>query len=126
MQQSYSDLELALTGKVDGGYVENNALYLTSGGEVVAGPFEGIGGGGGGGGGGSTNTAVITVTNTTGWVSRTIASGSPLTLSLTWSSIEDNMPTGTPFDVKAETSVKSGARRRKACVVPLGEYRHRL
>lgn len=125
VQQSYSDLELALTGKVDGGYVENNALYLTSGGEVVAGPFEGIGGGGGSGGGGSsTNTAVITVTNTTGWVSRTIASGSPLTLSLTWSSIEDNMPTGNgSLTVKVGTSVKAVLDVAQGAVsVPVGDY----
>lgn len=41
-----------LTAKVDGAYVENGYLYLTSGDEVVAGPlgpFSGTGGGGGGG-----------------------------------------------------------------------------
>ena len=94
VQQSYTVLELALSGKVDGGYVENNALYLTSGGEVVAGPFEGIGGGGGGGGGGATNNAVLTLENTSGFVSQTIASGGDCTLSVSWSSIEDQMPTG--------------------------------
>ena len=96
VQQSYTALELALSGKVDGGYVENNALYLTSNGEVVAGPFEGIGGGGGGGGGSGqpTNTAVLTFNNTSGFVSKTIASGGSLPLSIYWTSIEDQLPTG--------------------------------
>lgn len=94
VQQSYTELELLLAGKVDGGYVENDSLYLTSGGEVVAGPFTGFGGGGGGGGSQPTNTAVITMDNTSGFVSRTIASGNALSLSISWSSIEDNMPTG--------------------------------
>ncbi len=95
VQQSYTALELALSGKVDGGYVENNALYLTSNGEVVAGPFEGIGGGGGGGGGTQpTNTAVLTFNNTSGFVSKTIASGGSLPLSIYWTSIEDELPTG--------------------------------
>ena len=80
VQQSYIGLELLLSGKVDGGYVENNALYLTSGGEVVAGPFEGIGGGGGSGGG-STNTAVITMENISGFVSQTVAAGGDCALS---------------------------------------------
>ena len=126
VQQSYSDLELLLAGKVDGGYVENDSLYLTSGGEVVAGPFTGFGGGGsgGGGGGGTTNTAVITLTNTTGWVSRTIASGSPLTLSLEWSSIEDNMPTGNgALTVKVGNSVKAILDVAQGAVsVPVGDY----
>lgn len=51
-------------------------------------------GGGGGGGGGDTVDAVLTVTNTTGWLSKTIASGAECTLSFTWSSIENEMPTG--------------------------------
>ncbi|HAK21968.1 MAG TPA: hypothetical protein DCM58_01480 [Desulfovibrio sp.] len=94
IEGDFSALELALSGKVDGGYVENDSLYLTSNGEVVAGPFTGFGGGGGGGGGGSTNTAVITLTNTSGWVSRTIASGASISVSVSWSSVEDNLPTG--------------------------------
>ena len=93
VQQSYTQMELLLSGKVDGGYVENDSLYLTSGGEVVAGPFTGFGGGGGGGGG-STNTAVITMENTSGFVSKTIAAGGDCELSFYWTSIEDQLPTG--------------------------------
>ena len=95
LRQDYASLELLLSGKVDGAYVENDALYLTSNGEVVAGPFSGFGGGGSGGGGSTpTNTAVITLENTSGFVSRTVAAGGDCVLSISWSSIEDEMPTG--------------------------------
>lgn len=50
--------------------------------------------GGGGGGGGSTSNAILTVTNATGWISHTITSGAECVLSLEWSSLEDQMPTG--------------------------------
>lgn len=51
-------------------------------------------GGGGGGGGGDVIDAKLTVENTSGWLSKTIASGSSCPVSFTWSSIEDDMPTG--------------------------------
>ena len=79
--------------KVDGGYVENGALYLTANGEVVAGPFEGMGGGGGGGGG-SGNNATISVQNISGWLTKTIAEGASCSVYFGWSSLEDNIPTG--------------------------------
>ena len=50
--------------------------------------------GGGGGGGGSGNAAVISMVNTTGWLSRTISTGESCTLSVEWSSIENGTPTG--------------------------------
>ena len=49
---------------------------------------------GGGGGGGSTTDAVFTMTNTTGWLSKTISVGASCPVSFTWSSIENEMPTG--------------------------------
>lgn len=52
------------------------------------------GGGGGGGGGGDVISAVLSVENTSGWLSKTIAEGSQCPVSFTWSSIEDEMPTG--------------------------------
>ena len=112
VRESYTQLELLLAGKVDGGYVENDSLYLTSDGEVVAGPFTGFGGGGsgtgGGGGGGTTNAAVITFNNTSGFVSKTIASGGECVLNLFWSSIEDEMPTGNgSLTIKVGTVVKA-------------------
>ena len=52
------------------------------------------GGGGSGGGGGDIISAVLTVENTTGWLSKTIADGAPCEVSFTWSSIDNEMPTG--------------------------------
>ena len=57
-------------------------------------PLSGPGGGGGGGGGIDVITAVLTVENTSGWLSKTIPSGSTCPVSFLWSSIEDDMPTG--------------------------------
>ena len=48
----------------------------------------------GGGGGGSGNAAVITMTNTTGWLSGSVSYGSSCVLTLTWSSLEQEVPTG--------------------------------
>ena len=50
--------------------------------------------GGGGGGGGGGNNAVISVTNQSGWLSRTISTGAACVVTLEWSSLEDNIPTG--------------------------------
>lgn len=51
-------------------------------------------GGGSGGGGGEVVSAVLTVENTTGWLSKTVATGGACVLTFSWSSIEDEMPTG--------------------------------
>ena len=82
-----------LITKIDGAYVENGYLYMTSNGEVLVGPL-GPFSGTGGGTGGSGNAAVITVTNTTGWLSKTVAAGKAVTLTFSWSSVEDELQTG--------------------------------
>ena len=90
-----TDLELDMIRKVDGAYVtEDGFLYLTSNNEDVVGPLGPFSGGGGGGGGGSTTNAKFTATNSSGWMSKTIASDSECFASITWSSIEDEIPTG--------------------------------
>ena len=66
-------------------------MYLTYNGEIVSDPVEIIGGSGGG----SSNDAVITLTNTSGWVYKTIASGSSCPVTFEWSSLENGMATGT-------------------------------
>lgn len=48
----------------------------------------------GGGGSASTNNAEFSVTNTSGWLSKTVALGASLSVSFNWSSIEDEIPTG--------------------------------
>lgn len=93
LSRDVENINAELGTKVDGAYVENGYLYLTSDGEVVAGPL-GPFSGTGGGSGGSTNAAVLTVTNTTGFLTKTIASGASLPLTFSWSSIEDELPTG--------------------------------
>lgn len=89
------NIQTTIEDKIDDAYVEDGYLYLTSDGEIVAGPLGPFSGGGGGGGGGdSGNNAVLTVTNTTGWLSRSISSGSECSLSVNWSSLEDDLSTG--------------------------------
>lgn len=72
-----------LNGKL---YYHNGTLFEPIG--------TGAGGGGGGGGSSDENAAVLTVQNTTGWLSKTFSYGQNVTLSILWSSIEDEQPTG--------------------------------
>ena len=85
-------MKLEISAKCDGAYVEQGYLYLTSNGSVVAGPLGPFSGGGGGGTGG--NNASLTVTNNSGWLAKTVVENAPCNISLTWSSVEDDMPTG--------------------------------
>ena len=55
-------------------------------------PLASSGGGGGGGGGG--NAAVLTVANQSGWLSKVVNLGASCGIELSWSSLEDGMPTG--------------------------------
>ena len=88
-----TSIQTTLDGKIDGAYVEDNCLYLTSNGIIIAGPLGPFSGGNGSGG--SVNSATLTVTNTTSWGNTTtIAEGSNCNVTITWSSIEDELPTG--------------------------------
>ena len=82
--------------KIDGAYEENGYLYLTSNNEIVVGPLGPFSsnGSGGGGGGSSGNNAQLRLTNTSGWLSQTIAQGDPCPIRLNWESEEDGIPTG--------------------------------
>lgn len=92
LDESQKAIQLMLSSKIDGAYLEDGYLYLTSGNEVIEGPLGPFSGGGGGGGTG--NNAVLTVSNTSGWLSKSIASGAVCEISVTWSSLEDELPTG--------------------------------
>ena len=95
LRRKDSAMQLVLEGKVDSAYVDNGYLYLTSNGEIVAGPLGPFSGSGGGSGGGTSgNTASLSVTNNTGWLSRTIAEDGTAPVNIVWSSEEDGMPTG--------------------------------
>lgn len=93
VQTAYRTMELMLSGKVDGAFVENGYLYLTGNNEVVAGPL-GPFSGTGGSGGSSGNNAVLTVSNASGWLSKSFAYGGTCPVSINWSSLEDDIPTG--------------------------------
>lgn len=82
--------EAAEKGGVDGLYYENSKLYLTKDGVIVGDPVTIVSGGEGGGG----NDAVITVANNTGWLSTTISESEQCYLTLSWSSVENDFPTG--------------------------------
>ena len=90
-EEQVGEIITELEGKIDDAYVEDGYLYLTGNNEIIAGPLGPFSGGGGGGGG---NNAVLSVLNTTGWLSKTISLGSGCQLSYTWASTEDDIPTG--------------------------------
>ena len=94
LRRNIEEFRLKMESKIDDAFLENGLLYMLADGTVVVGPLGPFAGGGGGGGGGDTNKAVITVTNLTGWLSKTIAASSACEVKLSWSSIEDEMPTG--------------------------------
>lgn len=71
---------------------EEGLVWLLNSGERIAGPYGPFAGGGGGGGGG--NNAILTLTNTSGWLSKTISEDSECPISISWSSLEDEIPTG--------------------------------
>ncbi|WP_104804907.1 hypothetical protein [Blautia marasmi] len=92
LDESQKAIQLMLAGKIDDAYVEDGYLYMTSNNEVVVGPLGPFSGGGGGGGTG--NNAVLTVSNTSGWLSKSIATGAECVISISWTSLEDELPTG--------------------------------
>ena len=80
------------TKAVDGLYYEDNLLYLTSNGEIVSDPVEIVGGGGGGGGGGA--TSVVKLINENDSTSFGVAAGGDAIIKFTFTSTEDDVPTG--------------------------------
>lgn len=108
LTEDVTNIIIGLEGKVDGAYVEDGYLFLTSNDDVVAGPLGPFSGGGGGGGGGGTNNAVLTFTNTSGYLAKTIALGADCVLSANWTSLEGDIPTGSgALKITVNGSVKS-------------------
>lgn len=70
-------------------YVEDGVAYFTHDGTTL---FQ-ITGIGGGGGGGSATSTVMTITSTTGWVKKTVATGADCFISFTWSSTLNGIET---------------------------------
>lgn len=95
ISRKMQELEMKMETKFDNAFLESGLLYFEGNNTVLCGPLGPFAGGGGGGGGGNTgNNAVITVTNTSGWMSKTIANGSTCVATLNWSSLENEIPTG--------------------------------
>ena len=104
----------------DGAYVEEGVAYFTHNGNVL---FEITGIGGGGGGGGAA-TSKLTVTNTSGWLTKTIAEGEKCEVSFTWSSTEDDIVTGPgTLRITANGSVRmTRGIEQGAMTVDISEY----
>lgn len=94
INRKLQEMQMKLETKFDNAFLENGLLYFDGDNVTLVGPLGPFAGGGGSGGGDSGNNAVITVTNTSGWMSRTISNGSACIATLNWSSFEDNLPTG--------------------------------
>lgn len=124
----FDEKEDIIATKIDGWFIENNILYLTANGVVVAGEdgSEGISGigGGGGGGGGSGNDAVITMTNGMPWLSTTIRQGAALSITFGWSSLIDEVPTGNgTLKVIVNNAIRATLNVQQGNVtVPVGDY----
>ena len=118
---SQEEMELILSGKVDGAFEEDGYLYLTSNDEVVVGPLGPFAGGGGGTGG---NNAILSVQNVTGWISKTIAHGAECAVNIIWSSTEDGIPTGNgSIKITVNGALKATINAAQGNVqVPLTDY----
>ena len=81
--------DLGLYQDSDTGYV-----YLTYRGVASQNGIPLAPAGGGGGGGGDINNAILSVSNTSGWLSKTIAQGAECAISFSWSSLENGISTG--------------------------------
>lgn len=121
-----NDLEEQFIEYVDENAVSNlgllyneseSMLYLTNNDEVIS---DGVrivsGSGGGGSGGGSGNNAELTVSNTSGWLAKTVSAGSECALSFAWSSIENELETG-----DGTLTVKVGGVTKKTMGISQGE-----
>jgi len=75
----------------DGIALRDGKLYLTVGGMLLG---DGVELPSGGGSSTPDNNAVFTLTNATGWLSKTIPSGAACPITVAWSSVEDGIPTG--------------------------------
>lgn len=87
-EQTIETDDLGLYQDPDTGYV-----YPTYRGEISANGIP-LAAKGGGSGGGSGNNAILTVTNTTGWLAKTVSLNSVCQVSLDWSSLENDISTG--------------------------------
>ena len=93
-KQRIAALETGAAGHISDAKVEDGVAYFYNDDGDVMFELTGIGGSGGGSGTGPVAGSVVTLTNTTGWASTTVAQDTPVVLSLEWSSEEDGVETG--------------------------------
>ena len=110
-------LDPILAGKGDNLEFDNEAglLYLTANGQRISDGIR-VATSSGPGGGGLDNNAVTSISNTTGWLYKTIAYGSSCPISFEWSSLEEGISTGPGVlkitvnsSVKATMEIQQGA-----------------
>lgn len=89
-----AQINALLAEKAGYAYVQDGVAYFTPSEDSSDVLFTVTGLGGGGGGGGGSNDAVLSVANTTGWLSTTISESEQCELSFNWSSVENEYPTG--------------------------------
>ena len=63
---------------------DNGMVWILNNGMRIAGPYGPFAGSGGGGGGSSGNAASLTVSNETGWLSKTISDGDSCVVTINW------------------------------------------
>lgn len=97
IEENKTDISDLKEGKFDNAFVdEEGKLWFYADGAIVAGPFGPFAGGGGGSGGSGevTNSAILTVTNKTGWSTKTVSENQAVYIKLNWTSIENEVATG--------------------------------
>ena len=80
----------SLEQTVQNGYVEDGVAYFTNGNSDVLFTITGIGGGGGGG----TTGVIFTAHKLDNWSTKSIITGAECPITLEWSSLEEEVPTG--------------------------------
>ena len=96
--------QIALDNKFDDAYAdEEGYLVLAKGDETIRiGPFAGGGGGGGG------NNATLSLSNTSGFLAKSVSRESSCILTATWSSLENGLSTGSgTLTIKVGGAVKT-------------------
>lgn len=112
--ESITGLRALLDTKFDDVEIVDGYMYLLCNGERISGPHGPFAGGGGGGSSG--NNAELKLSNSSGWLYKSIAQNTDCFLEGTWSSLEDGISTGMGVlsvsvggVVKYSASVEQGA-----------------
>lgn len=121
--QKVNNAQFDIDSMIHGWYVDvqKRLIFTDVDGNPIGEPIEGIGGSGGGGGGGSSTNAEMTVSNTTGWISKSVSAGESVSVNVLWSSIENDQPTG-----NGTATIKVNGLTKASYEVPQGEVTFNL